>query len=226
MKNSLRVAFGWSSTNWLAGIAVATATAALVGGCANTESPVKPAYPTYRVATACPTPSGSVPAKSVTTDAPFTESLVASATPTRTARDLVGPAYLAAQYGRRDEAIRMFELAVRFPDSDQPIDRVQWSYGWGMFALGEYACAVARFEEARRASPDTVSWLPQTLAIAYWRLGEREVAVDWYNVAVGNLASCWANLKSAAYCTRSWKPHEQKALFEVATAWRAQRFQN
>ncbi len=200
--------------------------AAAVSGCASTSSQKPPEFPTLNVATVCPAPPRGSAVTNPPTEAPFTETLVAAAAPTRTARHFVDLAYLAAQDGNRDEAIRLYELAVRFPDNDRPMDRIQWSYGWGMFALGEYACSVARFEEARKASPDTVTWLPQTLAVAYWRMGERQRAVDWYNVAVGNLASCWANMKSAAYCTRFWRPHEQRALFEVATAWRAERFRD
>jgi tetratricopeptide (TPR) repeat protein len=183
-----------------------------------------PEFPDAQVSTSC---KSTAPASPVAIDvkaAPNPEALVAAVAPSRTARYFLGEGYLAAQAGNRGEAIRFFELAVRFPDNDQPIDRVQWSYGWGMFALGDYACALARFEAARQASPDTITWLPQTLAVVYWRLGNQQRALDWYAVAVRNLASCWADPKAAAYCTRHWRPAEQRALLEVTAAWRAQRF--
>ncbi len=199
----------------------------LLWGCAQSTRPSVPAFPTVRVATACKSvaPVARAPAAATNSDAlPNAEVLVAAAAPSRTARYFVGEGYLAAQAGNRAEAIRLYDLAVRFPDNDQPIDRVQWSYGWGMFALGDYACALARFEAARQASPDNITWLPQTLAVVYWRLGDQPRALDWYAVAVRNLSSCWADNKSAAYCTRHWRPAEQRALLEVTAAWRAQRF--
>lgn len=207
--------------------------AALLAGCAsdgantNARSAQLPAYPKVDLATACSQsapapqkPEAARPAAGVPT-----ETLVAALAPTRTARVLLDEAHQHALEGRRDEAIRLYNLALRFPDNDRPIDRVQWSYGWGMFALQDYGCALARFEAARAASPDTVSWLPQTFAVVYWRLGDKERALEWYRVAVRNLATCWAAPKSVAYCTRHWRPHEQRAVLEVNAAWRAARFQ-
>jgi tetratricopeptide (TPR) repeat protein len=196
------------------------------GADANARNAQQPAYPTVDLATACPQSAPTV-LKRAAAQSPngvHTETLVAALAPTRTARVLLDEAYQHALDGRRDEAIRLYDLALRFPDNDRPIDRVQWSYGWGMFALQDYGCALARFEAARAASPDAVSWLPQTLAVVYWRLGDKERAIGWYGVAARNLATCWAAPKSVAYCTRHWRPHEQRAVLEVNAAWRAARF--
>jgi tetratricopeptide (TPR) repeat protein len=205
----------------------AAVVSAILTGCASTTtsspSPQPPAYPSVNLATACPQ-SAQVRAASLSTPAPNTETLVAALAPTRTARVLLDEAYTHAMEGNRAEAIRLYDLAVRFPDNDRPIDRVQWSYGWGMFALQDYGCALARFEAARAAAPDNTSWLPQTLAMVYWRLGDKERALDWYGVAARNLATCWVAPKSVAYCTRHWRPHEQRAILEVNAAWRAARF--
>lgn len=197
---------------------------ALLFGCASSPSARLPEFPKTKVETDCLSPSSAVAFESKLSATPNADALIAAVAPSLTARYFVGEGYLAAADGDRREAIRLFDLAVRFPDNDQPIDRVQWSYGWGMFALGDYACALARFEAARQASPDTIAWLPQTFAVVYWRLGERQRAVDWYAVAVQNSAACWVDPRSAAHCTRRWRPYEQRTLLEVTVAWRAQRF--
>lgn len=208
-------------------IAAIIAAAAFLAGCASGPAPEPPAYPSVTIASSCPhsAPNTVDAARAASSSELQTETLIASTSPSRTARVLLDEAYAHALDGNRAEAIRLYDLAVRFPDNDRPIDRVQWSYGWGMFALNDYACALARFEAAREAAPTNTSWLPHTLAVVYWRMGDKPRALDWYGVAVRNMASCWADPKNVATCTKRWHRHEQRAILEVNAAWRARRFQ-
>lgn len=128
--------------------------------------------------------------------------------------------------GDRDGAIAAFERALAHTEPDLEADRMRWSYGWAMFNAKDYRCALAQFEQARRIAPQQVSWLPQTLAITYWQLGEHENAIAWYHVAATGAPGCWADARSAEACTRHWQRAERRALGEVISAWKQWRVGN
>jgi tetratricopeptide (TPR) repeat protein len=133
---------------------------------------------------------------------------------------LMSRGWLKSRDGERDATIMLFDLALSRADTDTPVERIQWSYGWAMFNLHEHACALAHFDEARKAAPDQVRWVPYTLAVTYWQLGERDTAIRWYDHAARNEPGCWMDARAAGACSRYWLPQERRALRELFAAWK------
>lgn len=140
------------------------------------------------------------------------------------ATSLVGRAWDKSRKDDRAGAVALFELALTRPDSNMPVDRIRWSYGWAMFNLNDHACALAHFDLARRAAPEQVRWVPFTFAVTYWQMGARDVALAWYDEAARNEPGCWIDARAAERCTRHWLRPERRALGELLTAWKRKRF--
>lgn len=196
---------------------------ALAAGCAGTSAPpfAGPSIAPASVACAPPAAPGRPPA-------PAAEQTVArvlvSADP-ETATSLVNRGWDKSRDGERDAAVALYELALKRPDSNMPAERIQWSYGWAMFNLQDHTCALAHFDAARQAAPEQARWVPQTFAVTYWQMGERDVALRWYDEAAKNEPGCWIDAKAAARCTRHWQRQERRALGELLTAWKRQRLE-
>lgn len=137
---------------------------------------------------------------------------------------LVSRGWYKSRNDERDATIALFDLALTRADANTPVDRIHWSYGWAMFNLKDYSCALAHFDAARQAAPDQVRWLPQTLAVTYWQLGDHDTAIRWYELAARNEPGCWIDARAAERCTRGWLRPERRALGELLTAWKRKRF--
>jgi tetratricopeptide (TPR) repeat protein len=199
------------------------AVVALLTGCANTGTSPERMPPIASVSTAC--------AVRVVSDVHIATSRVAEQSVERvvvtadpeSATSLVARAWDHSRAGDRERTMKLFDLALLRADNNMPVDRIQWSYGWAMFNLNQHRCALAHFEQARLAAPDQIRWLPQTLAVTYWQMGEREVALRWYDEAAKNEPACWISAKAAEACTRHWLRQERQALGHLLTAWRRKR---
>ncbi len=152
----------------------------------------------------------------------FVERVEVTAEP-ESAAVLTSRAWERSKAGDREATIALFDLALRRPDNNVPAARIEWSYGWAMFNLKEHACALAHFDEARKAAPDDYRWVSYTYAITYSQMGRRDVAIDWYETAAKNEPGCWIDAKAAERCTRHWLRQERRALGELLTAWKHQR---
>jgi tetratricopeptide (TPR) repeat protein len=150
------------------------------------------------------------------------ERVVVTAEP-ESAAALTSRAWERSKVGDRETTVALFDLALLRADDNVPTARIQWSYGWAMFNLKEHACALAHFDEARKAAPDDYRWVSYTYAITYWQMGQRDVAIDWYETAAKNEPGCWIDAKAAERCTRHWLRQERRALGELLTAWKYHR---
>lgn len=200
---------------------------ALVGmwlaGCAATSTAPKLDYPNNPVAVACASAArGNLPARPAGDAEQALDRVVVTAAP-EDAGVLLSRGWIKSREGERDATVALFDLAMTRADADTPIDRIHWSYGWAMFNLKDYACALAHFDEARKAAPDQVRWLPQTFAVTYWQMGDHDAAVRWYEVAARNEPGCWIDARAAERCSRRWLRPERRALGELLTAWKRQR---
>lgn len=133
---------------------------------------------------------------------------------------LVSRGWGKSRDGERAATVALFDLALTRADANTPTDRIHWSYGWAMFNLKDYACALAHFDAARKAAPDQIGWVPHTMAVTYWQLGDRDTAIRWYDHAARNEPGCWIDAKSAGRCSRHWLPQEKRALRELFAAWK------
>jgi tetratricopeptide (TPR) repeat protein len=165
----------------------------------------------------------ATPTLETNTGSPPTDRIAVTAQPVDAAT-LVNLGYESAIAGNREDAVRRYELALKWPDNNWPTHRIQWRYGWAMFQLGDYGCALARFEAASKEDPQAKPWMAQTFAVTWWQLGQRDLATDWYNEAIRNDPSCWREVKSAAQCAQCWRPMEKRALAELLHARRVRLF--
>lgn len=193
---------------------------AMLAGCA-TSGPapmIEPPIAPVSVACAPPGGAGGRPVQAGAAEQSL-ERVQVTADP-ENAGVIMSRGWRKSREGDRDATIALFDLALARADTDTPVDRIHWSYGWAMFNLEDFGCALAHFNEARKAAPDQVRWLPQTMAVTYWRLGDRDTAVRWYDHAARNEPGCWADPKTAGRCTRAWLPPERRALSELFAAWK------
>ncbi len=199
--------------------------ATLLAGCAGTGTAPLVAPPMEAVSTACASRAApdTVSARAAEVEQSL-ERIVVSADP-ESATSLMARAWDRSRSDDRDGAMKLFDLALTRPDSNTPTDRIHWSYGWAMFNLNDHRCALAHFEQARQAAPEKISWLPQTLAVTYWQMGEHDVALRWYDEAAKNEPGCWIDAKAAERCARHWLRQERHALGLLLTAWKQRRFE-
>jgi len=199
---------------------------ALLAACAGTGSTPKTLPPIADASVACPSRTSPVLFPAAAGEAEqLLERVVVSADP-ESATSLVARGWDSSRGNDRDTTVALFDLALTRPDSNTPADRIHWSYGWAMFNLHDHRCALAHFEQARQAAPDQVRWLPQTLAVTYWQLGERDAALGWYDEAARNEPGCWIDARAAERCTRRWLRQERRALGELLSEWKRRRFED
>lgn len=197
---------------------------ALLDACAINGAPAMVEPTIAGVSTACasrPAISAERPVQAAAEQS--LERVVVSAAP-ESATSLVDRAWDKSREDDRAVAVALFELALTRPDSNMPVDRIHWSYGWAMFNLNDHACALAHFDLARKVAPERVRWVPSTFAVTYWQMGQRDIALRWYDEAARNEPACWIDARAAERCTRHWLRPERRALGELLTAWKRKRF--
>ncbi|MGH8051312.1 MAG: hypothetical protein ACREPB_11690, partial [Arenimonas sp.] len=57
-------------------------------------------------------------------------------------------------------------------------------------------------------------WVPYTVALSYWRIGEKEIALAYYDLAAKNDAG-WGNEEGVLQKTHHWKAFEKKIHSEL-----------
>ncbi|MEQ1518075.1 MAG: tetratricopeptide repeat protein, partial [Usitatibacteraceae bacterium] len=153
---------------------------ATLAGCAATTYPDLNRQPLPRIAESCG-PRGTVASPvSAGTAEQVVERIQVTADP-ESAGSLVSRAWDESLAGNRERTMALYDLALQRADNSWPRGRIEWSYGWSMFNLREHACALAHFEEARVSDPTFVQWVPYTYAVTWWQLGQRDLAIDWYD---------------------------------------------
>lgn len=91
---------------------------------------------------------------------------------------------------------------------------ILWSLGWSHFNLGNDIIALDFWSQAERQHGGSPYWVPYTVALSYWRLGKKEAALAYYDLAVKNNAD-WGTEDGVHKMTHHWKPVEKKLHAEL-----------
>ena len=130
-------------------------------------------------------------------------------------------AHYAMQSGRNDLGRDLYARALARMDINNGLWRpVKWNYGWDLYRAGDAEGALRQWSELGGRGINS-SWLPQTLAIALWKLDRRDEAVRWYAAAVRSEPTQWSTTSRFAQLLPQWREDERATLAEVQAAWAA-----
>ncbi|MGY4514480.1 tetratricopeptide repeat protein [Lysobacter sp. HA18] len=130
-------------------------------------------------------------------------------------------AHFAMQTGRNELGLSLYGRAMSGMDSNNGLWRpVKWNYGWDLYRSGDAAGALREWSDLGNRGIAS-SWMPQTLAIALWKLGRKDDAIRWYAAAVRTEPTQWSTAAQYAQLLPQWKDDERATLAEVRAAWAA-----
>ena len=133
---------------------------------------------------------------------------------------LVERGYLAARAGNARETQRYYKRAFAVAPANE---HAYWSYGWSLLDLGHPTCAIVAWQGAALLHGGHPSWLPYSLAMGYWRAGDRARAIAWYAVAARSLPQYWGDAKAVKKYTHFWSPRERATIEQIFRSWSATR---
>lgn len=67
--------------------------------------------------------------------------------------------------------------------NDKRLRHVLWSRGWARLYSGDNEGALLDWREAAKLHGGKPEWYPHTLALAYWRAGQRAVGMQWFEAS-------------------------------------------
>ncbi|WP_293370311.1 hypothetical protein [Nevskia sp.] len=130
---------------------------------------------------------------------------------------LTARAFLHSRRGEANAAAVLYQRALAL---DQDPGHVLWSWGWSELNLGRPDCALARWQQARmKTGIPNAFWVGYSYAIAYWALGERELAVRWYDAAAIAAPQRYASHPALTVGIGHWNDRERALAEQVFTAW-------
>lgn len=131
-------------------------------------------------------------------------------------------AHLAMEGGREDVGREMYARALARIDRNDVMWRaVMWTYGWDLLRAGDVDGALAQWRVLQASRSVNAAWMPPTFALALWRAGQRDEAVQWYAAAVRTEPQQWARTGDFARLLPDWRDDERATLVEVHAAWAA-----
>jgi tetratricopeptide (TPR) repeat protein len=136
---------------------------------------------------------------------------------------LMHRAYLLNAAGDTAEGDRDFQrvLEITAANGDSVNHRrALWSLGWSAYNRGQAGEAVAWWQQAAAGFRGHPSWVPYTLAVGLWTMGERDAALAWYGVAADSDAA-WRQSEGVQARTQRWREAEQAAAQALFQAWSA-----
>lgn len=98
---------------------------------------------------------------------------------------------------------------------------VRWNYAWDLLRQGRTEAALEQWQAAAGATRSNPAWIPPTYALALWRLGQKQDAVQWYAAAVRTEPTQWSSSEHYAQLLPQWREDERATLVEVQQAWAA-----
>lgn len=136
---------------------------------------------------------------------------------------LVQRAYLHARGGQHATAAHDCDHAIRI-SAPGSVERrnVFWSRGWMRHENGDAAAALDDWTQALRQHGGHPFWSGDTPALAYWTVGERELAFAWYDKAV-QFDEKRRDAATVADNLRCWRDPQRAALAALQAAWRDDR---
>lgn len=131
-------------------------------------------------------------------------------------------AALAMAGGRRELGDQLYRAALdSLATSSQQYRTVAWNYGWDLLRQGDAEQALHQWSLLLNGRPSAPDWVPQTLALALWRLDRKDEAVQWYAAAVRTWPDRWSGASDFASLLPSWRDQDRATLAEVAQAYGA-----
>lgn len=121
------------------------------------------------------------------------------------------------EQGERDYA-RAVEVSAQQPQVQR---QVLWSWGWSSFNAGQPARALEQWQRSEILSGVRPFWVPYTYALAYWQLGNKELAIAYYAAAVRS-DPAWGTEQGFGIKTDHWRQLEREIGQQVLSAWQAQ----
>lgn len=141
----------------------------------------------------------------------------------RDANALLHRAYLHYAGGHAQEGNRDFEraLALAGPGTEAH-RRTLWSWGWSLFQAGDPAQALEKWNASAAQAPRPPSWFPYTVALAHWKLDQRDDALAWFDAAVRSDPQ-WGDAQGRAERSSRWREAEKVVFAELVAAWEARK---
>ena len=130
-------------------------------------------------------------------------------------------AYLFNDMGDTRRALRDYDAALAASAGDSLRTRhVYWSRGWSRYDAGDVAGAITDWHAAGKLHGGAPHWLPYTLALGYWTLGESQPALQWYGVAVASNPAFGTDDGLQEKISR-WDARQQAMMRSLHAAWMA-----
>lgn len=130
-------------------------------------------------------------------------------------------AHIATNDGRKDLGVQLYQQALGSTQSGGSLWRsISWNYGWDLYRLGEHQAALQQWVPLVSAVGGA-SWVPPTFALALWKLGRKEEAVQWFGAAVRTEPLLWTDARNYATLLPGWRQEDRDTLAEVLGAWQA-----
>lgn len=124
--------------------------------------------------------------------------------------------------GRADTGRGMYDQLLVSLSARSPLrSGVHWNYAWDLHRSGDTEAAIVQWQRALDGRLVKPAWAPPTLAMALWRLGRRDEAVQWYAAAARTEPAQWNDPARFPQLLPDWAAGDRATLSEVFTAWRA-----
>jgi tetratricopeptide (TPR) repeat protein len=130
-------------------------------------------------------------------------------------------AHIAMATGRVDTGRALYARAAEAAPNSAVRHSIAWNHGWDLYHAGDIEGAIAQWVLAF-GNRGTVrpAWVPPTLALALWKLGRNEEAVNWYAAAVRTYPDRWSDPSALPALLPDWTDDDRTVLAEVLEAWR------
>ncbi|OBU65312.1 hypothetical protein A9K58_14620 [Stenotrophomonas maltophilia] len=131
-------------------------------------------------------------------------------------------ASVASAQGRAELAEQLYAEALKESAAQSSAGRgVRWNYGWDLLRQGRSEAALEQWLSSASNTRSRPSWVPPTFALALWRSGQKQEAVQWYAAAVRTEPTQWSDSSRFAELLPQWREDERASLAEVQQAWAA-----
>ena len=130
-------------------------------------------------------------------------------------------AYLFADGDDPVRAKRDFDAALEYAGQDDVFRRnVLWSRGWVNYDLGSIDVALADWGRAEQLHGGHPYWATYTYALAYWTMGSRELALQWFDATVRAIPA-WGTDSGFEQKIKYWRPQQQTQMRALFAEWRS-----
>ncbi|CAD0304164.1 tetratricopeptide repeat protein [Xanthomonas hortorum pv. vitians] len=131
-------------------------------------------------------------------------------------------ASLAYAGGRTQLGDELYQGALGLVSNGSQQHRsITWNYGWDLLRADKADKALQLWANLANGRPAAPQWLPTTAALALWRAGRKQEAVEWYAAAVRTWPERWSSTANYASLLPDWREAERASLAEVFAAWQA-----